>query len=428
MGLRTASVRRSGCAVAAALVIAASAAACSSSGSGGSASGGTSGGTASGGSSSGTIKLLALYTDHTGAANAPEIVAGAEAAAMAINKQGGIAGHQISIIGCNDQFNAQQAAVCARTAVSDGVVAVIGDRTTFGSVVDPILQKAGIPSVAPLPEEDDYTSPISFPLIAGAGGGFVGDVMALAKEGRTKIGIASLGVPQLDEVIQVTKDAIASVKTPSGQSLSLVDSVSWQATTTDYSPIVESLKSHGADGVVLVANPQGGIGVLNAAEQLGVTSTQMQFTGGGEAYSNQEVQQLPDGLILAGNYPPMTAASQIPGLAQFESAMKAAAAAGVANATSADYDEPSLNAWLGVYAVDKALGGASGTVTASTLLTDLNHLGSVNLMGIINPWTPNATGPNNYPRLVNTKQYLTVVRSGQVYLTQLAPVETKPYW
>lgn len=426
MGLGSASVRRSGCAVAAALMVAVAAAACSSSGSstGSSATGGSATGTAT----AGGINLLALYTDHTGAANAPEIVAGAEAAAMAINKQGGIAGHKITIIGCNDQFNPQQAGACARTAVSDKVVAVIGDRTTFGDVVDPILQKAGIPSVAPLPEEDDYTSSISFPLIAGAGGGFVGDVMALAKEGRTKIGIASLGVPQLNEVIQVTKNAIASVKTPSGQSLSLVDSVSWQPTATDYSPIVESLKSHGANGVVLVANPQGGIGVLNAAQQLGITSGQMQFTGGGEAYSNQEVQQLPDGLILAGNYPPMTAAAQIPALSQFESEMKAAQAAGVANAAPSDYDEPSLNAWLGVYAVDKALSEATGTPTASTLLSALNHLQSTNLMGIVNPWTPNIPGPTSYPRLVNTQQYLTVVRSGQVYLTQLAPVQTKPYW
>jgi ABC-type branched-subunit amino acid transport system substrate-binding protein len=422
MGRGSASVRRSGYAIAVALTIAVATAACSSASSGSASGGSTSG------SNSSDIKLLALYTDHTGAANAPEIVAGAEAAAMAINKAGGIAGHQITIIGCNDQFNPQQAGVCARTAVSDKVVAVIGDRTTFGDVVDPILQKAGIPSVAPLPEEDDYTSPISFPLIAGAGGGFVGDVMALAAEGRTKIGIASLGVPQLNEVVQVTKDAIASVKTATGQSLSLVDSVSWQATTTDYSPIVESLKSHGADGVVLVANPQGGIGVLNAAQQLGVTSNQMQFTGGGEAYSNQQVQQLPNGLILAGNYPPMTAVSQIPGLSQFESDMKAAAAAGVANSSSADYDEPSLNAWLGVYAVDKALGNATGTVTSSTLLTALDHLQSVDLMGIINPWTPNVQGPSGYPRLVNTKQYLTVVRSGQVYLTQAAPIETKPHW
>jgi ABC-type branched-subunit amino acid transport system substrate-binding protein len=412
---------RHGYAVAAAMAVAVSVAACGSSGSSGSSSAGQP-------TSSSSIKVLALYTDHTGAANAPEIVAGAEAAAMAINKKGGIDGHQISVIGCNDQFNPQQAGACARTAVTDKVVAVIGDRTTFGNVVDPILQKAGIPSVAPLPEEDDYTSPISFPLIAGAGGGFVGDVMALAKEGRTKIGIASLGVPQLNEVVQVTKNAIANVKTPGGKPLTLVDSVSWQPTATDYSPIVESLKSHGANGVVLVANPQGGIGVLSAAQQLGVTSSQMQFTGGGEAYSNQEVKELPNGLILAGNYPPMTAVSKISGLAEFEADMKAAQAAGVANSDSSNYDEPSLNAWLGVYAIDKALSGATGKPTSASLLTALNHLTSVNLMGIVNPWTPNTPGPAGYPRLANTKQYLTVVRSGQVYLTQTAPVETKPYW
>ena len=50
------------------------------------------------------IKLMLIYTANSPAANSPEALAGAKAAAMAINSAGGVKGHQIQIIGCNDQF------------------------------------------------------------------------------------------------------------------------------------------------------------------------------------------------------------------------------------------------------------------------------------------------------------------------------------
>ena len=42
------------------------------------------------------IKLMLIYTANSPAANSPEALAGAKAAAMAINSAGGIKGHQIS--------------------------------------------------------------------------------------------------------------------------------------------------------------------------------------------------------------------------------------------------------------------------------------------------------------------------------------------
>ena len=53
---------------------------------------------------------MLIYTANSPAANSPEALAGAKAAAMAINSTGGIDGQQIQIIGCNDQFSANIAA------------------------------------------------------------------------------------------------------------------------------------------------------------------------------------------------------------------------------------------------------------------------------------------------------------------------------
>ena len=84
------------------------------------------------------IKLMLIYTANSPAANSPEALTGAKAAAMAINNSGGIDGQQIQIIGCNDQFSANIAAQCAETAVSDHVVASIASQTIYGTSTDPI--------------------------------------------------------------------------------------------------------------------------------------------------------------------------------------------------------------------------------------------------------------------------------------------------
>src|ERR1700689_387658 len=65
------------------------------------------------------VKLMATGILNTPAANFTESVNGAEAAAAAINKAGGINGHPIEIITCNDNLNAADAIGCARGAVAD---------------------------------------------------------------------------------------------------------------------------------------------------------------------------------------------------------------------------------------------------------------------------------------------------------------------
>src|SRR3984957_18683229 len=97
------------------------------------------------------IQLMVLNTENGPEANSPEDVAGAQAAAMAINASGGINGHQVKIISCNDQFNPNVAAQCGRTAATDHVVAVVGNKSTNGTVIDPILQQEKIPSVGDQP-------------------------------------------------------------------------------------------------------------------------------------------------------------------------------------------------------------------------------------------------------------------------------------
>ncbi len=61
------------------------------------------------------------------------------------NEKGGILGKKIKVYTCDDEGQAQKAAVCARQLVDDGVIAVIGSYTsTCAEAAEPIYYKAGV--------------------------------------------------------------------------------------------------------------------------------------------------------------------------------------------------------------------------------------------------------------------------------------------
>jgi branched-chain amino acid transport system substrate-binding protein len=94
---------------------------------------------------------------------------GVRAAAKAINKAGGIQGHPVQVIVCDDMSDPNTAEACARTAVADHVLAVVGANTLFGDNYMSIITPAGIPSIGDSPNSaSESTSPLSFPVDAGS--------------------------------------------------------------------------------------------------------------------------------------------------------------------------------------------------------------------------------------------------------------------
>jgi branched-chain amino acid transport system substrate-binding protein len=140
--------------------------ACSSSGGGGSSGSG---------SGSGSVISLQVDTNMTpeallGGVAYPEPYQGAQAAAAAINKAGGINGHKVQVSVCDTQADPNQSALCARKAVSNHVVAVVGSWDPLGAgEVLPILQAANIPYIGALAGEPvELQNPVSFIFDPGA--------------------------------------------------------------------------------------------------------------------------------------------------------------------------------------------------------------------------------------------------------------------
>jgi ABC-type branched-subunit amino acid transport system substrate-binding protein len=390
-------------------------AACSSgSSSSSAASGGGNASTSSSGKS--PVKLMVILTENSDAANQPEAAGGAEAAAKAINAAGGINGHQVVIETCNDQFDPNVAAQCARQAVSDKVVAVAGSTTDYGESVLPVLADAKIPFIggeAVTPQETNL-SPVSFPLTAGIPLQIRGDGIILADMGMKDIALGSLDNPQGAVANAPITTMLKSGTTPNGKAVHYAGNVNLPLTASDYAPIASEFHAAGAEGAVLSSSTQANSATIKAVQQLGY---KLRFASFDFVFGTAAIAALGsagEGMVIDPSLPP-TNATNLPGIKEFTTEMAAANSAGISNTSTSDYDTSSLKAWISVYAVQEASKGITGDLTSSALLNALNSAKTIDLKGLVN-WQPAKKGPAGYARISNPNVYVTVVHNGVLQL------------
>jgi ABC-type branched-subunit amino acid transport system substrate-binding protein len=111
------------------------------------------------------IKMMTIAPIETQLAPYPSIEEGSKIYEQYINDRGGIAGgHPLEVIFCDSKGDPNEAAACAREAVNEGVVAVVGHFEYDLSSAVPILEEAGIAlfgSCCPV-SPAEFTSPVNF--------------------------------------------------------------------------------------------------------------------------------------------------------------------------------------------------------------------------------------------------------------------------
>jgi len=114
------------------------------------------------------VVVMTWAPQDTGATNKPGMPAFAEAYARWINANGGLDGRQLKVLTCNDHNDTVGAATCARTAVKEGAVAVVGSYSQYAQSFFPPLEGAGIPYIGGYGiSESEFTSPLSYPVNGG---------------------------------------------------------------------------------------------------------------------------------------------------------------------------------------------------------------------------------------------------------------------
>ncbi|MGC9378064.1 ABC transporter substrate-binding protein [Streptomyces sp. MH13] len=121
-----------------------------------------------GGSGDDSITVMTWAPQDTGATNKPGMPAFAQAYARWINDQGGLGGRTLNVLTCNDHNDSVTAAKCARRAVKEDAVAVVGSYSQHADAFLPVLEGAGIPYIGGYGLTNmEFTSPLSYPVNGG---------------------------------------------------------------------------------------------------------------------------------------------------------------------------------------------------------------------------------------------------------------------
>ncbi|MGX1222610.1 ABC transporter substrate-binding protein [Streptomyces ambofaciens] len=116
----------------------------------------------------GPITVMTWAPQDTGATNKPGMPALAQAYARWVNAQGGLDGRKLNVLTCNDHNDSVAAAKCARRAVKEDAVAVLGSYSQYADSFFPVLEGARIPYIGGYGlTNTEFTSPLSYPVNGG---------------------------------------------------------------------------------------------------------------------------------------------------------------------------------------------------------------------------------------------------------------------
>ncbi|NBM18878.1 ABC transporter substrate-binding protein [Streptomyces sp. GC420] len=135
------------------------------------------------GDSDDPVVVMTWAPEGTEATNMPGMPAMAKTYAQWINSKGGINGRPLKVLTCNDHNDSISAGTCAREAVKENVVAVVGSYSQHGRSFFAPLEAAGIPYIGGYGiSEQEFSSPFSFPVNGGQAALLAGNGIQLAGE------------------------------------------------------------------------------------------------------------------------------------------------------------------------------------------------------------------------------------------------------
>ncbi|MEU6809089.1 ABC transporter substrate-binding protein [Streptomyces sp. NPDC046831] len=123
---------------------------------------------ATGGSGDEPVTVMTWAPEDTRVTNKPGMPAMARAYARWVNSHGGVGGRELRVLTCNERNDSVSAAKCARRAVKENVVAVVGSYSQYSDSFFPPLEGAGIPYVGGYGVTTaEFTRALSYPVNGG---------------------------------------------------------------------------------------------------------------------------------------------------------------------------------------------------------------------------------------------------------------------
>jgi branched-chain amino acid transport system substrate-binding protein len=376
-------------------------AACSSGGSSttDAASNGAGSSTSSAAAATGSaIKLMIVGIENNPIYSAPESFEGAQAAVDAINAAGGVNGHKLTLITCNNELDPNAEEACISEAASDHVSALVGSYFNFGDFAP--IQKAQIPlilnqGIAP----SEYTSSVSYTIGANVVwfeslGGFA------AKEGAKSAAIAYIGTSAgkfSGELMQNSADR-AGIK--------VTTVVGFDPNATDFSSYAAILTKGNPDALLVSGTSENVVPLIQAVKQGGYTGKIFTIDSDLPPSGLKTLGSAGDGIYVDGRalFPTDTSNPEV--------------AAYLADINKYEpgtvLDENSEMGWSGVETYAELMKNATA-FTGPDVIAALSKLTSPIQAGVFGPFIGSGTAPDpTYPRLLSAVYVTGQVENGVI--------------
>ena len=347
------------------------------------------------------IKTMTITSLNSQGPIYPNISITAKAYEKWINSKGGINGHPLQVTVCDEHGKPTDAASCARQAVAQKDVAVVGSFSFFGTNIMPALIKAGIPNFGeccPI-TPPEWTSEDSFPM--GTQPLYaVGLVKRAVEDGCKAINAVIIDGAQGFEVPM--NNAMKAYGKKFGKTIIL------PPTSQDDSSLVAQATSGGADCDVMIVSETPYVDWNQAWVQSGTKACMYGPQGNLDDVSIKGLGNAVDGSIIAGMYPDISTAPW----GDYRQALKEANAD-----SSQDYNSlGGLGTWAAYTGMTKIMQGMKGDITAASFkdaaskTTNLDTGGMVPVIDFTKPWTENPP----FARLFNRTVVFSTIKNGKV--------------
>jgi ABC-type branched-subunit amino acid transport system substrate-binding protein len=331
-----------------------------------------------------------------------------------INAKGGINGHKVDVIGCDDQTDPNVAAKCAQQAVSEQVVAVLGQFSLVGPAIWPIINAAGIPEIGLIQYgSEEQIAPTAWPIdpaVVMAEGSATGYLAA--KKGCKNIADAQADAGEAGKVpVALNKAAVAKggatyvgpfLLSPTG---SLANIPALAKSITDKADCAN------------IADGENGIQLMKAILQV---NPKFQFATNAQSVPGDWPTEMGSGassLTIIGGLAPDSSTSS--GVKAYLSEMKAKAGSDVLS-------DISKQAWASFYAFDQVASKIKGDITAKSVTDALGQASSVTTEGMTGTTNfSQATPLGGTTRTFNTQLFVMSAQNGTV--VQTGTIDAKDY-
>ncbi len=307
-----------------------------------------------------------------------------------INTHGGIGGRPLEAKFCDARGTPTAAAACAREAISDKAVAVVGNFTFTGDAVVPVLEagKTALFGNCCAISPTELTSKISFPM-GNQPLYAVGLVHKAVEQGCKNInGVIIEGA---EAFIPLMENAAKAEGTKINKFVTL------PATAQDYSPQVAEATSGGADCLVMVVSETPYIAWMPAFAQSGSEAKMYGPQGNFNENAVKGFEEVVEGDVVAGMYPDIS----LPQWSEYREALEKYEAD-----SAQDYNSlGGMGTWAAYEGFKQVAESIKGTLDNETFLKAA-ETAKINLPGLVPPlnfkenWG-NTGGPKGYERLVN---------------------------